>query len=456
MLRIPAPARLPLLDASLAVGLPAAAALVAFRPEYAEKMRNQFDTLDAYHGALLVWWLLTALIAAGLLLQHRWPLPAFAFVVLGAAGHEFDARISAPLIDYAVPIVLYTLASLARRRWVPVVGLVVAVLTQYWISLFGQQYPFASKPAYVDRVAVGAVPAGKLVAPARLTREVLFGGADKSVQLLLLLVLAVALGEVARARRARLVAVEQRAADLEREQQQRAALAMAAERARITRELHDVVAHGLSVMVVQAQGAAAALRRHPERAEAALQEVITVGRGSLAEMRRLLGVVRRDPAEDAGAPELAPQPGIAVLPALVDQVRAAGTPVRLVVRGEPVALPAGVDLSAYRIVQEALTNALKHAGPGASVTVEVTFAADRLGILVTDDGTGPAHPVGANGGTGLRGIAERVAVLGGTLAAGAGADRGFRVEVALPLTGEPAPAAALVADATLVPDGITG
>ena len=206
-------------------------------------------------------------------------------------------------------------------------------------------------------------------------------------------------------------------------------------------------------MVVQAQGAAAALHRHPERTAAALQEVITVGRGSLAEMRRLLGVVRRDPAEDAGAAELTPQPGVAVLPALVDQVRAAGTPVRLVVHGEPVVLPAGVDLSAYRIVQEALTNALKHAGPGASVTVEVTFADDRLGIAVTDDGTGPADPTREAGGSGLRGIAERVAMLGGTLSAGPAPDHGFRVEVVLPLAEQPpaaqSPAAARLAAGTV-------
>jgi signal transduction histidine kinase len=189
-------------------------------------------------------------------------------------------------------------------------------------------------------------------------------------------------------------------------------------------------------MVVQAQGGAAALHRHPERTAAALQEVIAVGRGSLTEMRRLLGVVRREPGDAAGEPELAPQPGMEVLPALVDQVRAAGTAVRLDVHGEPVALPAGIDMSAYRIVQEALTNALKHAGRGASVRVDVTFAPERLAIEVADDGVGPDGAVdGAvdGGGSGLRGIAERVAMLGGTLSVGPGPDRGFRVGVVLPL-----------------------
>ena len=427
MVRIPVAARLPLLDATLAVGLTTGAALLAFNGEYAIKVHSNFGAEAEFQRAALVWWLFTAAIAAGLLVQHRWPLPAFALVIGGAAGHQFDGRISAPLIAYAVPIVLYTLASLARNRWVPAAALLLSMAGNYGIGLYTQVYPIEG-PAPPDKV--------RAVLPGSLT-DLLLTNADKSLELLLVMVLAVALGEVARARRARLAVVEQRAADLEREQQQRAALAMAAERARITRELHDVVAHGLSVMVVQAQGAAAALHRHPERTAAALQEVITVGRGSLAEMRRLLGVVRRDPAEDAAAPELAPQPGVAVLPALVDQVRAAGTPVRLVVHGEPVALPAGVDLSAYRIVQEALTNALKHAGPGASVTVEVTFAAGWLNIAVTDDGTGPPDPVTEAGGSGLRGIAERVAMLGGTLSAGPAPDHGFRVEVVLPLAEQP-------------------
>ena len=421
MVRIPVAARLPLLDATLAVGLTTGAALLAFNGEYAVKVRSNFGAEAEFHRAALAWWLFTAVIAAGLLVQHRWPLPAFVLVVAGAAGHQLDSRISAPLIVYAVPIVLYTLASLARNRWVPAAALLLSMAGNYGIGLYNQVYPIEGPPP--DKVAA--------LVPARLT-DLLLSNADKSFELLLVMVLAVALGEVARARRARLAAVEQRAADLEREQQQRAALAMAAERARITRELHDVVAHGLSVMVVQAQGAAAALHRHPERTAAALQEVITVGRGSLAEMRRLLGVVRRDPAEDAGAAELTPQPGVAVLPALVNQVRAVGMPVRLVVHGEPVALPAGVDLSAYRIVQEALTNALKHAGPGASVTVEVSFAAGWLTIAVTDDGTGPSVG-GVEGGSGLRGIAERADMLGGTLSAGPAPGHGFRVEVVLPL-----------------------
>src|SRR5262249_25281739 len=155
-------------------------------------------------------------------------------------------------------------------------------------------------------------------------------------------------------------------------------------------------------------------------------------------MRRLLGVVREQPG-------LAPQPGIATLPALVDQVRAAGTPVRLAIEGEPVPLPAGVDLSAYRVVQEALTNTLKHAGPGAQATGRLGFGPDRLEIEVTDDGAGSST---VDSGNGLRGIAERVSMLNGELTAGPGPDGGFRVLVRLPLGDAPLGDAPL-GDATL-------
>jgi signal transduction histidine kinase len=246
---------------------------------------------------------------------------------------------------------------------------------------------------------------------------------------MLILGLALAFGDSVRSRRAHLHTLEQRAADLEREQHQRVALAAAAERARITRELHDVVAHGMSVMVVQAQGGAAALQRHPDRTAAALQNVITTGRASLAEMRCLLGVVSRDPADD---PELAPQPGLGSLPALIDQVRAAGTPVHLAIEGRPVPLPASVDLSAYRIVQEALTNTIKYAGGQATATVRLSFEPGWVEVDVSDDGVGERAP-GAGGGNGLRGIGERVGMLGGELAVGPGPAGGFRVWALLPL-----------------------
>jgi len=187
------------------------------------------------------------------------------------------------------------------------------------------------------------------------------------------------------------------------------------------------VAHGLSVIVVQAQGAAAALDRHPDQAAEALQNVIATGRDSLADMRRLLDLVRRDPTED---PALAPPVGVAYLPDLIDRIRAAGTTASLVITGDPVPLPASVDLSAYRIVQEALTNTIKHAGRAAAVDVRLDFGPERLELEVVDDGAG--GPAGEDG-TGLRGIAERVSMLGGEWSAGPAPDKGFRVWAALPL-----------------------
>jgi signal transduction histidine kinase len=220
----------------------------------------------------------------------------------------------------------------------------------------------------------------------------------------------------------------------------------------------------MSVMVVQAQGAAAALERHPDRAATALRHVIDTGRSSLTEMRRLLAAERTDAAEEA---QLAPQPGIGAVPGLIDHLRSAGMGIELHVDGVPASLPAAVDLSAYRIVQEALTNTLKHAGPGAGAAVRLAFDADRLLVEVTDDGRGPpggpdrpgdsAGPPGAGrdgkaaeavpsaavaglpdgrqdwAGNGLRGIAERVAILGGVMESGPGHGGGFRLCATLPL-----------------------
>ncbi|RSN37215.1 two-component sensor histidine kinase [Amycolatopsis sp. WAC 04169] len=227
-----------------------------------------------------------------------------------------------------------------------------------------------------------------------------------------------------RQRRIRLSVLEQRAADLERERDTQAALAVAAERGRISRELHDVVAHALSVVVLQAQGAQAELERRPERTREALDAIVGTGRTALAEIRRLLGALGQD------EPDWEPQPGAERLPRLAADIRAAGTPVEFRVEGEPRPLPSTVDLAAYRIVQEALTNVLKHAGPAASVTIVMRYEPDTLEIEVTDDGFAAAEPSGS--GHGLEGMRERVNVLGGTFDAGPRPERGFAVRVTLP------------------------
>src|SRR4051812_7572278 len=221
-------------------------------------------------------------------------------------------------------------------------------------------------------------------------------------------------------------AAEQRALHAEREREAAARLAVAEERARIARELHDVVAHAMSVMVLQV--GAVRLRLPPARADdaEALQGVERTGRSALTEMRRLLGALRRDDEEA----ELAPQPGLGALDGLLDQVRAAGLPVRLEVRGEPVALPEALDLSAYRIVQEGLTNALKHAG-AEQADVLVGYEPGELRLEVRDDGRGADGGDGL--GHGLAGIGERVKIYGGEMTAGRANGGGFVLRTRLPL-----------------------
>ncbi|MFC0032713.1 sensor histidine kinase [Micromonospora chaiyaphumensis] len=393
---------------------------------YAEKMALPADRS---------WWVFAALIVLGLLVRQHHPPLALVLTGAGTLGHLFtDAKLQ--LLDLALPLVLYTVATVARNRRVSLAVLALAMLLVYAAMAGGRVYveqqEFAGKGRVREQVERGSVEKVATVAPApppvfSVDRLVTVGQAV--TELWLLLVAGFAVGDAMRSRRAHLAAVEQRTADLAREERQRAALAVAAERARITRELHDVVAHGISVMVVQAQGASAALDRHPDRAATALQHVITTGRASLAEMRRLLAVGGTPPDEDA---RLTPLPGLGALPALIDQLRSTGMRIELHVDGVPAAVPASVDLSAYRIAQEALTNTLKHAGPGAGAVLRLAFEPGRLRVEVADDGTGPAD--GADGrGNGLRGIAERVAMLAGELETGRTEGGGFRLCAALPL-----------------------
>jgi signal transduction histidine kinase len=222
-------------------------------------------------------------------------------------------------------------------------------------------------------------------------------------------------------------AAQERAARAERERENAARLAVAEERARITRELHDVVAHAVSVMVLQV---GAVRHRMPEGGadRAALQNVERAGRTALTEMRRLLEAMRRD---DDG-PDLAPQPGLDLLPQLVEDIRAAGLDVRSSIQGEVRELPRGLELSAYRILQEGLTNVLRHAH-ARTATVRVCYGATDLRLEVTDDGDGPQPTNGS--GNGLIGIGERVKIYGGQLFAGPNEAGGFTLEVRLPVDG---------------------
>ncbi|MEU4999827.1 sensor histidine kinase [Streptomyces sp. NPDC021622] len=248
--------------------------------------------------------------------------------------------------------------------------------------------------------------------------------------------LAWVLGDSIRTRRAYLAQLEERADRLEKERAAQSKVAVAAERARIARELHDVVAHNVSVMVVQADGAAYVLDSAPEQAKQALETISGTGRQALAEMRRLLGVLRTGEHQESG--EYVPQPDVEQLDELIEQVRTAGLPVDFKVEGTPRPLPSGVELTAYRIVQEALTNTRKHGGENTGASVRLVYFDDGLGLLVEDDGKGAPHELyedgGADGsGHGLIGMRERVGMVGGTLDAGPRPGGGFRISALLPL-----------------------
>ncbi|MFJ9637406.1 sensor histidine kinase [Streptomyces sp. NPDC101178] len=249
-------------------------------------------------------------------------------------------------------------------------------------------------------------------------------------------VLAWVMGDSLRTRRAYFSQLEERAARLEREREAQSKVAVAAERARIARELHDVVAHNVSVMVVQADGAAYVMDAAPDQARQALETISSTGRQALAEMRRLLGVLRTGDAPESG--EYVPQPDVEQIEDLVDQVRRTGLAVDFKVEGTARPLPSGVELTAYRIVQEALTNTRKHGGPDAGASVRLVYFDDGLGLLVEDDGRGAAHELyedgGADGGGhGMIGMRERVGMVGGTLDAGPRPGGGFRISALLPL-----------------------
>jgi signal transduction histidine kinase len=240
------------------------------------------------------------------------------------------------------------------------------------------------------------------------------------------------LGDRMRTRRAYTAALEERARGLEQEREARAKAAVREERTRIARELHDVVAHNVSVIVVQATAAGRVLDADdadPAGVREALGTIEATGRAALAELRTVLGALRTDDQDDQGR---TPQPGLAKLPELAQRTRQAGLPVELRIQGEPLELPPGVDLSAYRIVQEALTNALKHASP-TSATVLVRYQPNTLGLQVINDDRGASPTDRDRGGQGLVGMRERVLLFGGDFQAGPLAGGGYRVQASFPL-----------------------
>jgi signal transduction histidine kinase len=243
------------------------------------------------------------------------------------------------------------------------------------------------------------------------------------------------LGTYARSRREYTNIVEERASLLEREREVRAREAVADERARIARELHDIVGHALNLIVIQSGGAQRVFQSKPELARDSLASIESTGRQALTDMARMLGILRGTEEADEA---LSPQPGLSHIGSLAAHVSEAGLPVEVTVEGTPVALPSSVDLSAYRIIQEALTNALKHAGP-AHASVKIRHGPDSLELEITDDGQGTSGERAGDdqGGRGLIGMRERVGLFGGELSVGPRPGGGFRIHVRLPLGGGP-------------------
>jgi signal transduction histidine kinase len=312
----------------------------------------------------------------------------------------------------AAQLWLLHLASVRYRRWV-------------WVLVCLVLLTFALSTSDSDTVVVHDGVAPEVGGPdfARPPGE-------------LLLVLAVAVSLLGEARRLGGQAIAERDEARQAMEATLEARAVLEERARIARELHDVVAHHISMVAVQAESARLTTPGMPEEGRQRLQAIHTTAADALAEMRRLLGVLR---AGGDGAADRAPQPGLGDLAGLLDAARAAGTPVRLVLDGHAEPLPPGVDLTAYRVVQEALTNVRVHA-PGAAVDIELRYAPDALAVRVRDHGPGPAANGSAagGGGHGLLGMRERVAMVGGTLRAGGAEGGGFVVEAVLPRPGRPA------------------
>jgi signal transduction histidine kinase len=251
----------------------------------------------------------------------------------------------------------------------------------------------------------------------------------------------VALGIVVRERHAQLAALAERAAHAEFEREQRARMAVLAERARFSREMHDIVGHTLAVVIGLADGGERQAGANPKRSRQVFELIGETSRQSLADLRRTLGALRERPLdeglEDVGGGALAPQPGVAELADLLERVRSAGPRVSYLVSGEPAALPASMQLAIYRIVQESLTNCLRHAGADTSVQVAIEAEADCLRVRVADTGSAtrraaPAHP-GQAAGQGLTGVRERAALAGGLAEAGPNELGGWSVTARFPL-----------------------
>jgi signal transduction histidine kinase len=339
----------------------------------------------------------------------------------------------APLALFIAFVLLQTLPLAVRRYWPRAVFAITfgaalgnALLTDSPALPVGVVVALYTVAAHCDRKTSlrAALATGLVLLPSIVISPRGGDGGPLILPAAALLAIAWILGDNHRTRRAYLREVVDKAERLEREREENARRAAAEEQARIARELHDVIAHNVSVMVVQAAAAGDVFDSQPDKAREALASIEHTGREALTELRRLLGAVRTQDGTKV------PQPGLGRLPTLIDQVRAAGLRVDLTTEGNERQLPVGIDLSAYRIVQEALTNTLKHAHASRAQVV-LRYADDELAIDVTDDGRGPT----SNGdqGQGLIGMRERVSLYDGDLTAGPRPEGGFAVAARFPL-----------------------
>jgi signal transduction histidine kinase len=350
----------------------------------------------------------------------------------------------APLQHRTWPLLLAhaaLIAPLTWRRRAPLAAfgcVAAAALAQWWadlrtpadLALLIALYTVAANRDRPRTLAAFAVLEGG-IALATLRWSVPDRGTATFVSLSAMAVAATVIGTNIRGRRERMAFLEDRAVRLERERDQRAQLAVAGERARIAREMHDIVTHNLSVMVALADGAVFVQDSAPERAAAAMRQVGATGRQAITDMRRFLGVLRADEPDALRHP----MPGIAQLGALAGQVRAAGLQTRLEVAGDPSAIPAAAQLTVYRLVQEALTNTLKHTPAGTRADVRVACSSASVALTVTDDGPGTLPPdASRTSGHGLPGMRERAAAYGGRLTAGPLQGGGWQVAAELALT----------------------
>jgi signal transduction histidine kinase len=340
------------------------------------------------------------------------PVDAFGVVLALACSLPYFFRRRAP-----VPVLLTNVVALCTLAIVGYPSNVQSQMLLIGIYTVGSHAGRRGRLLGMSAVAIGLVTVAAAGIVDATTSNLLLSGAVYAGAYLF--------GSTVRNRRLYLGELEARARELERERDEEARRAVSEERLRIAQELHDVVAHSMGVIAVQAGVGAHVIDDDPAEAKRSLEAIAGTSRSTLTEIRRLLGVLRND-----GAADYQPAPGLADLGHLAAELDAAGLPVAIEIEGDASEIPPGVDLTAYRIVQEALTNVLKHAGP-AHARVTVAYRPGMVTLRVTDDGRG-VNGSSSGGGHGLLGMRERVGVYGGTLAAGPQTGGGFRVVAELP------------------------